>query len=109
MSYAAHTVPDARILLMAAEKVLLLWQLKQAEDWCHPEFRRLSRHILFLSPRPLRKCFGGCGPLEASWSAQPRSSGSLASCSGSAIRDSSLAAAWMKAHCCPCACVLLWT
>lgn len=36
MSYAAHTVPDACILLMAAEKVLLLWQLKQAEDWCHP-------------------------------------------------------------------------
>lgn len=56
----------------------------------------------------LENAFWGCGPLKASWSAQPLSSGSLASCSCSAISDSRLTAAWMKAHCCPCACVLLW-
>lgn len=106
----AHTAHDSHACLVAAEKVLLLWQLKQAEDWCHPEFRRViwswedvkAYYLCF--PKLSWKVLLGMWSTQSQLAcpAQPLSPDSLASCSCLSDISDSRPAAWMRAHCCSC-------
>lgn len=89
VSRSSHTVQDSHTCLMAAENVLLLWQLNQAKDWCRPEFRGVMwswgdfNACYHASPSSPGKRFGECCSTQSQLArpVQPLSPGRVASCS----------------------------